>query len=495
MERGQPRAAGGDHRADVRRAATRPPGASRRSPRRWRRPAPAGDAWWATLASGRLGVLAAEGDDDPPTSSVIASSCPGRDGSLGRLEVWGAPDEDDAPRPRCAWWPPSAPAASRTIGIERERADDRIRARRLGAAATAVREPRDPREAVARVLAEARALVGAPAAALLAAGTPDPRGGGLRRHRQPLSGRPGRARARRARAPSSPRGGPGRGPRAEGSPLRERGFASAALVGMGPRAGARRAGGVRRRPRCRSPRTTWTPWTSSPATSPPRSRCRSSSQEVRELGAVDPTTRFFNARYFHSRLDQECQRALRAGVPLSVAIMSLDGLGELRERGRRRRRRDRRGGAGRPRGRAAARHGRGLPHRRRRARGDPARGGGARRPARGRAHCAPPSAPPRRWRASFTLSVGVASFPSQAGRPESLDRQRRPGAGVGALPRRRPDLPVPLGHRRDPARRGRDETPRRRRGVLTTIAALVATIDARHPSTAHHSENVGRLAP
>ena len=63
-------------------------------------------------------------------------------------------------------------------------------------------------------------------------------------------------------------------------------------------------------------------------------------QEVRELGTVDPTTRFFNARYFQSRLDQECQRALRAGVPLSVAIMSLDGLVEMRGA---RRRRDGRG--------------------------------------------------------------------------------------------------------------------------------------------------------
>ncbi len=53
-------------------------------------------------------------------------------------------------------------------------------------------------------------------------------------------------------------------------------------------------------------------------------------QEVRELGAVDPLTRLFNARYLRTRLEQETQRALRAGSSLSVAAITLDGLGELR---------------------------------------------------------------------------------------------------------------------------------------------------------------------
>ena len=102
----------------------------------------------------------------PPYERPATVDLPGRDGPLGRIEVWGAVDD------------PSALAALRLVAfhcartlenedLRRIRADDRRRARRLTAAVTALREAVDPAAAVAVGLTEARALAGAPAAALV----------------------------------------------------------------------------------------------------------------------------------------------------------------------------------------------------------------------------------------------------------------------------------------------------------------------------------------
>ena len=102
----------------------------------------------------------------PPYERPATVDLPGRDGPLGRIEVWGAVDD------------PSALAALRLVAfhcartlenedLRRIRADDRRRARRLTAAVTALREAVNPTAAVAVGLTEARALAGAPAAALV----------------------------------------------------------------------------------------------------------------------------------------------------------------------------------------------------------------------------------------------------------------------------------------------------------------------------------------
>ena len=439
------------------------------------------------LASGRLGVLATEGEETAG-ASVIAAELQGRDGSLGHIEVWGAPDEDAA---EAALRLVAAVCARslETLGIERERADERIRARRLGAAATAVHEPRDPREAVARVLSEARALVGAPAAALLAAGTPAPEVAaydGL----ETLSPEDLAALVPPARREELAEGRSWRGPLPDDSALRARGFASAALVGIGPRAslGVLAVFGDTEVPVTQNDLDVLAELAGHVATALTMSILR---QEVRELGTVDPTTRFFNARYFQNRLDQECQRALRAGVPLSVAIMSLDGLSDMRGRGE---------------GVMAEAAVEALAvHVAERLRGmdvgcrisddelavilPEVEGLDALRVAE-RTRATIGAAPAR---AGFTLSVGVASFPSQAGRPESLvDNAARA-------------LEWARSHGGDRTFLYHSETAEILRGearedepaddeVLTTILALVATIDARHPSTANHSENVGRLS-
>ena len=366
------------------------------------------------LVSGRLGVLAVEGDETAE-ASVIAAELQGPDGSLGHIEVWGVPDEDAA---EAALRLVAAVCARsfETIGIERERADERTRARRLGAAATAVHEPRDPREAVARVLAEARALVDAPAAALLAAGAPTPEVAaydGL----DALSPRDLASLVPPDRRAELAAGHAWRGTLPDHSTLRDRGFASAALVGIGPRAalGVLAVFGDSDVPVSQHDLDALGELAGHVATALTMSILR---QEVRELGTVDPTTRFFNARYFQSRLDQECQRALRAGVPLSVAIMSLDGLAEMRERGE---------------GAAEAAVEALAAHVAERLRGmdvgcrvgdnelaailpeveglDALRVGERIRATVGDAPALDDA---------FRLSVGIASFPSQAGRPESL---------------------------------------------------------------------------
>ncbi|MBJ7455851.1 MAG: hypothetical protein JHC74_07320, partial [Thermoleophilia bacterium] len=109
--------------------------------------------------SGRRGLLAVDGDD-ADDAFCIRVDLPGADGPIGRLEVWGAPEEEDA---EAALRLVAAVCARslENLCIERERADERTRARRLGAAASAVRAHSDPRDAVNCVLAEARALVAA----------------------------------------------------------------------------------------------------------------------------------------------------------------------------------------------------------------------------------------------------------------------------------------------------------------------------------------------
>ena len=439
------------------------------------------------LVSGRLGVLAVEGDETAD-GSVIAAELQGRDGPLGHIEVWDVPDEDAA---EAALRLVAAVCARsfETLVIERERADERIRARRLGAAATAVHEPRDPREAVARVLAEARALVDAPAAALLAAGTPTPEVAaydGL----DPLSPADLASLVPPERRAELAGGLAWRGALPDRSTLRDHGFASAALVGIGPRAalGVLAVFGDSEVPVDQDDLGALGELAGHVATALTMSILR---QEVRELGTVDPTTRFFNARYFQSRLDQECQRALRAGVPLSVAIMSLDGLAEMRDRGE--------GVAAEAAVEALAAHVaerlRGMDVGCRMSDNELAiilpevEGLDALRVAeRTRATVRDAAALD-----DFRLSVGVASFPSQAGRPESLIdnagralQWARTHGGDRTFLFHAETAEILRGEEREDSP-GDDE-------VLTTILALVATIDARHPSTARHSENVGRLA-
>jgi diguanylate cyclase (GGDEF)-like protein len=439
-------------------------------------------------ASGRRGLLAVDGEESDG-ALLIGVELPGRDGPLGRLEVWGAPEEEGA---EAALRLVAAVIARslENLHLERERADDRTRARRLGAAASAVRESGDPREAVERVLAEARALVGAPAALLVAAGAPTPEVAaydGL----EPLSADELCLFVPPGRRADLVAGRPWRGPLAADSPLRGRGFASAAFVGIGPRAGLGTLAVLSHgeEPLSDGDLDALLELSGHVATALTVAVLQ---QEVRDLGAVDPTTRFYNARYFQSRLEQECERSLRGGVPVSVAIMSLDGLAEMRAQGR--------AVAAESAIEALSRH---VAERLR------TMDVGCRVGMDELAAILPEVEGldalriGERLRAklgtvpgldgAFTLSVGVASFPSQAGRPETLDQSARSALewarahGGDRTFLFHADTATIM--RSDERERIADDE-----AVLTTVAALAASIDARHPSTVFHSENVGRVA-
>jgi diguanylate cyclase (GGDEF)-like protein len=439
-------------------------------------------------SSGRPGLLAADGEQHEDTLRIGVDLL-GREGSLGRLEVWGAPEEEDAEAALrlvaavCA-------RAMEALSMERERADDRTRARRLGAAATAVREPSDPREAVARVLAEARMLLAAPAALLIAAGAPTPEVAaydGI----PALSPEELALLAPPARRADLADGHPWRGPIAAGHPVRAHGLGNVAIVGMGPRAGlgVLMVLGHGDEPVSAADLGALSELAGHAASALTMSVLQ---QEVRDLGTVDPTTRFYNARYFRSRLDQECERALRAGVPLSVAIVSLDGLAEMRAEGR--------AAAAEAAVEALSRH---VAERLR------TMDVGCRVGQDELAAILPEVEGldalrvGERMRASlatvpeldglFTLSVGIASFPSQAGRAESLEENARTALDWA---RAHGGDRTFLFHAETAAilRATERERVADDEAVLTTVAALAASIDARHPSTVFHSENVGRVA-
>jgi diguanylate cyclase (GGDEF)-like protein len=217
-------------------------------------------------------------------------------------------------------------------------------------------------------------------------------------------------------------------------------------------------------------------------------------QEIRGLGAVDPLTRLFNARYFHGRIDQECQRALRTGVSLSLARLELDGAAEMRASGRARM--------------ADAAVEALASHAAARLRGmdvicrvgddelaailpevagiDALRVG-----ERLRAGLGDDPALAR----GLTLSVGVASFPDQATTPEllmanalsALDWARREG-GDRTFLFHADAAEILRAEERD------SSTPADAEALITTLAALAAAVDARHPRTARHHENAARVA-
>lgn len=437
---------------------------------------------------GPRGLLAEDGEERGG-GLLIGVDLPGREGTLGRLEVWGAPEEEGA---EAALRLVAAVCARslENLAMERERAEDRIRARRLGAAASVVREAGDPQEAVTRVLAQARGLVGAPAAVLVAAGAPTPEVAaydGL----DALSADELSHLIPAERRAELIAGRPWRGALEPESALRGRGFGSAALVGIGPRGGLGTLAVLSHDEQSVS--------TSDLDVLVELSGHVSSAltvsvlqQEVRELGAVNPTTRFYNARYFQTRLEQECERAMRAGVPVSVAIMSLDGLDRLRAEGRavaaeraieilsryvaeRLRTMDVGCRVGTDELAAILPEVEGL---------DALRVGERMRAQLGRVEG---------LEEAFTLSVGVASFPSQAGRPEALEQNARSALEWA---RAHGGDRTFLFHAETAAiiRSQERERIADDEAVLTTVAALAASIDARHPSTVFHSENVGRVA-
>jgi len=197
-------------------------------------------------------------------------------------------------------------------------------------------------------------------------------------------------------------------------------------------------------------------------------------------------------RYFHTRLDQECQRARRTGGSVSVAVLSLDGLSDVRAEGR--------AASGDAAMQALSAH---VAARLR------AMDIGCRIGEDELAAILPEVEGidafrvGERLRASlredpmlagaFTLSVGVASFPDQAAGADELAAHAR---SAMAWARLHDGDRTFLFHREAAAildaeqqRRAADEE-----SLLATLLALADSVDARHASGGGHSERVGRLA-
>jgi diguanylate cyclase (GGDEF)-like protein len=437
------------------------------------------------LAPGTDAVLAAEGA--PPRDPSLGAELAGREGPLGRIEVWGVADEAEAEATLRLIAAVGARAIE-NLSLRRENADGRARARRLGAAAGAVRAAADPREAVERVLAEARSLVGAPVALLLAAGSPAPEVAaydGIEPQGAEVLGALVPPPVHEVLTSGAPWAG-----RLAVEELERRGLTHGTLVPVGQSAGLGVLAVLGDDAVTDVDDVTSLGELAGHAAS--ALALSVLQQELRELGAVDPLTRFFNSRYFHGRLDQECQRALRAGVAVSVAIIGLDGLGALRAEGRQ--------AAAEAAVEALSLH---VADRLRamdvgcrlgpdelavilpEVEGlDALRVGERLRSALPSVEGVPEG---------MTLSVGVASFPDQAGRPETLAENARRALEWA---REHGGDRTFLFHSdvADILREERGERAVDDEAVLTTVAAIATAIDARHPLTVHHSENVGRIA-
>lgn len=257
---------------------------------------------------------------------AVGVDIPGHGGAAGRLVVWGAPEVAIA-EGRLRILAVGAGQAIEKLQLEQAARAHRRRARRFANAVEALRYPVSPVEAVRIVLAGARSLVNVEATLFLTGGGEQD----LARYEgvDPLSDEA----ARQLFSPHLRRVLQEEGAQVaevpQGHELRARGLTRMVLAGVGVRASlgilvCLDDGETTRVAEDLQALEDYCVHAAAAMTAAVLG------QEVRELGAIDPLTRFFNARYFRSRLEQETQRALRAGSSLSVAAITLDGLAELR---------------------------------------------------------------------------------------------------------------------------------------------------------------------
>ena len=410
------------------------------------------------------------------------------DREIGHLLLWGAEGGDGAMGARRVL------ARGAALALDAERARDELEreralSERFVGAVESLRYPAEPDTTVKTVLSQARSLLDGDAAVLVAAGDGPPsvaaQDGTDRLDQDDLA-----ALLPLERRHELATGAPWSGSLSEGCPLRGRGFASAAFVSIGGGASLGYLGML----------------SASPEPLPERELLSLGDyavhagaamisavlqQEVRDLTAVDPVTRLFNARYFSVRVDQEAHRAQRGGYPLCLAVMMVDGAGDLRTAGR--------GDTADALLAALAQHavprlrisdvcariaedelalvlpetatiaGYAVGERLRTAmRDDPHLGG-------------------------CTLSVGVASLPEQAEDAAELVEQARSAVvwarhhgGDRSFVYDRAVAESLLEAERE--ERAREES------LLATLSALTATIDARQPGGQGHSERVARVA-
>ena len=213
---------------------------------------------------------------------------------------------------------------------------------------------------------------------------------------------------------------------------------------------------------------------------------------IAALATVDPVTRFFNDRYFATRLEQETHRAIRGRESLSVVVLGVDGLAQLR--------RDAGNETGNQFLANLVEHI--VPGLRAtdvgcRIADDelaiilPASGGldAFRIAERVRAECVAGGLTP----VGVGLSVGVASFPDQAGNADQLAQFAR--AALTLARRHGGDRTFLFD--REVAAMIDDQDLRDQQttqSLLTTIGGVAVAVDDRHPTTRGHSRNVAHLS-
>jgi diguanylate cyclase (GGDEF)-like protein len=212
---------------------------------------------------------------------------------------------------------------------------------------------------------------------------------------------------------------------------------------------------------------------------------------IAALATVDPVTRFFNDRYFATRLEQETHRAIRSRESLSLVVLGVDGLSDLR----------------RETGTEFTNTflGNLVDHIVSGLRATdvgcriaddemalilPASAGldAFRIAERVRKDCGTAGLVP----AGVALSVGVASFPDQAGNADQLARFARAAL---ALARRHGGDRTFL-FDREVAAMIDDQDLRDQQAsesLLATIVGVAAAVDDRHPTTRGHAQNVAHV--
>jgi len=210
------------------------------------------------------------------------------------------------------------------------------------------------------------------------------------------------------------------------------------------------------------------------------------------VATIDPVTRLFNRQYFVMRLAQEVQRAIRSGEELSLIVVGIDGLDDVRAR-------EGVAGADLLLGDLAEQFVSALR----------ASDVGCRISDDEMAMILPSSGGLDAFRIaerlrhdariagllpqSIALTAGVASFPLQASDAEQTARfataalalGRRHGGDRTFLFDREVAAMIDDQDRRD------DEVAQ---SLLTTIIGVAAAVDDRHPTTRHHSEHVAEIS-
>lgn len=430
---------------------------------------------------GRAG--AERGDRAPHVCELCSAGRP-----FGRLILWGeGVGEHPALRVLCS----QLGQVLANLWMEASVARQRGRARRFAEAVRALRDVHPTEQAVLRLLEESQRLVSA-AASSLVTGLPGDPGPTVSVGLEPALEREVAGLIGGAPAPSLDAGRGWAGPVPSGSPLRAAGMVGYAVVPVGQPRERIGALAVLTRHQKGLPQDELDALVSLADHATTALGAAALRERLDDLATVDPSTRFFNGRYFGTRLEQEAHRALRNGDTLSLVVVGIDGLDQLRAAS----------------GGAAAERVVGaladfmVPRLR-------ATDIGC-RTAPDELSVILPSAAGldaylvgERIRAGFSpdaslgfgvsLSVGVATFPDPAGTADQLDSfahtalkfARRSGGDRVFLYDREVAESLDAEDRRE---RQVEES------LLTTITALASAVDERHPTTRRHSRNVARIA-